>query len=171
MSASLSWCHCRLQAHKLTTNSLHIDKWQTQQLIPVECHSLLEWLSLSWMHLRLSSVWLPLCYLRSVQKSAVFSCQGSCVRVESVAPSYSVPLHNLCCYNWRGVISWSLYGRCKLARAASRLTVPPRPSHAPFPCEVAEKCHSALTLKSSLFWHKFRKFFLFLYCDATPSEK
>ena len=32
-------------------------------------------------------------------KSAVFSCQESCARVESVAPNYSVPLHNLRCYN------------------------------------------------------------------------
>ena len=41
----------------------------------------------------------------------------------------------------------SLAGHCM---AASCLTVPPRPSHAPFPCEVAEKFHSALTPKSSL---------------------
>ena len=43
----------------------------------------------------------------------------------------------------RNHIIWSLYGLCKLARAPSRFTVPPRPSQDPFPCKVAEKCHSA----------------------------
>ena len=82
--------------------------------------------------------------------------------VESVAQDYAVLFHNLpCCNNqseqldaqsnsWRGVIIWSLYGLCILARAASRFTVPPRPSQAPFPCEVAEKCHSAGMPKSFL---------------------
>ena len=73
--------------------------------------------------------------------------------------------------SWRGVIIWSLYGLCKLARAARRFTVPPRPSQAPLPCDVAEKCHSAAMPKSPWWWHKFTKFFLFLYCDAAPSEK
>ena len=35
------------------------------------------------------------------------------------------------------------YGRCRLARAASRLTVPPTPSHGPLPRDVAERFHSA----------------------------
>ena len=38
--------------------------------------------------------------------------------------------------NWHG---WSLYGLCRLALAANCLTVTPRPSQAPFLCEVAKK--------------------------------
>ena len=86
--------------------------------------------------------------------------------VQSIAPNYFVLLYSLhCCStrneltagmlahaqsnNCRGVITWSLYGLCRLAWDASRFTVSPRPSHAPFPWEVAKKCHSALTPKSS----------------------
>lgn len=73
--------------------------------------------------------------------------------------------------NWCGVISLSLYGLCKLAQAVSCLTVLPRSSNAPIPCEVAENCHSALTPKSYLWWYKSRKFLLFFYCGIAPSEK
>ena len=44
---------------------------------------------------------------------------------------------------------WSLYGRCKLAFVTSRFTVPPMPSQALFPWEVAKKFHSAASPKSS----------------------
>ena len=37
----------------------------------------------------------------------------------------------------------SFYGRCKLAFVTSRFTVPPMPSQALFPWEVAKKFHSA----------------------------
>ena len=67
--------------------------------------------------------------------------------------------------SWRGVKIWSSYGRSKLALAASRLTIPPTPSHGPLPCVVAKKCHSAGIPKSCSWQHKFTKFFLFLYCD------
>ena len=45
---------------------------------------------------------------------------------------------------------WSFYGICKLAHAANRSIVPPKPLQAPFPWEVAEKQHSAEIPKSSL---------------------
>ena len=44
--------------------------------------------------------------------------------------------------NWNsclGVMICSEYGRCKLAFAASLLTVPPIPSQGPLPCKVAKK--------------------------------
>ena len=53
---------------------------------------------------------------------------------------------------------WTLL---RLALAANLFTVPPTPSQAPFPWEVAEKCHSAATPKSSC-WCKLIKFLLFL---------
>ena len=73
-------------------------------------------------------------------------------------------------------LAWCHYllvmGRWRLALAANLFTVPPTPSQALFPKEVAEKCHSAATPKSCSWWHKLIKFFRFLYCtcDATPSE-
>jgi hypothetical protein len=53
--------------------------------------------------------------------------------------------------------------------------VPPTPSQELFPWDVAgdvaKKCHSAGTPKSSL-WHViFNTFFLFLYWAADPTEK
>ena len=69
------------------------------------------------------------------------------------------------------VIICSLYRLCWLPLAASHFTVPPRPSQAPLPCDVAEKCHSEAIPKSFIWWHKLTKFFLFLYWDAAPSEK
>ena len=35
-------------------------------------------------------------------------------------------------------------------KVTSRFTVPPKPLHGLFPCDVAKKCHSASTLKSVL---------------------
>lgn len=61
-------------------------------------------------------------------------------------------------------------GLCNLARAASLLTECPTPSQGPFPCAEAEKCHSAFILESSSCRHRLRKFFLFLYWAAEPSE-
>lgn len=48
------------------------------------------------------------------------------------------------------VIICSLYGCCALAFAANLLTVPPNPSHGPFPREVAKKCHFLSIPKSAL---------------------
>ena len=67
--------------------------------------------------------------------------------------------------SWRGVKILSSYGRCKLALAASRLTVPPTQSHGPLPYDVTRKCHSDGIPKSYSWQHKFAKFFLFFYCD------
>jgi hypothetical protein len=65
----------------------------------------------------------------------------------------------------------SLYDRCKLAFVASRFKMPPTPSQALFPWDVAKKCHFAGAPKSSL-WHViFSKLFLFLYWAADPSEE
>ena len=36
----------------------------------------------------------------------------------------------------------SLIGHCMAFASWHKQPVPPRPSHAPFPCEVPEKCHS-----------------------------
>ena len=66
---------------------------------------------------------------------------------------------------------WSWYGRCRLAFETRRLTVPPMPSQALLPCEVAKKFHSASSPKSSLWQHKLMKLFLFLYWPAHPSLK
>ena len=58
-------------------------------------------------------------------------------------------------------MTWLSYGLWRLALAARRLTVPPTPSHAPFPWEVAKKCHSAGIPKSSSWWQRLIKFFYF----------
>jgi hypothetical protein len=65
----------------------------------------------------------------------------------------------------------SVWDSCTLALAASLITPPPpRASHALLPCKMAMKCHSAETPKSSCNM-TFKKFYLFLYCPANPSEK
>ena len=38
-------------------------------------------------------------------------------------------------------------------------------SQAPFPCDVAEKCHLAEMLKSSLWWQKLKKVFFLAYVE------
>lgn len=52
-------------------------------------------------------------------------------------------------YNSFGVKIWFANGLCKLVLEASLLTVPPSPSQAVFPCEVAKNCHSASIPKSA----------------------
>ena len=67
------------------------------------------------------------------------------VFITAVVGTFSLAQSN----SWHGVIIWSLYGLCRLALAANRLTVVPRPSQAPFLCEVAKKRHSAEIAKST----------------------
>ena len=60
--------------------------------------------------------------------------------------------------SWHGVIILIIVRFCKLACAASRFTVLPSPSHAPFTWAVAEKCHSAAIPKSSSWWQRLALF-------------
>ena len=102
--------------------------------------------------LRWSNVSLALCYLREVQMNGVFFVprpRGLWRIVQSIAPNYFVLLYSLRTRNeltagmlahaqsnnCHGVITWSLYGFCRLAWDASCFTVPPRPSHAPGSCQ------------------------------------
>ena len=74
-------------------------------------------------------------------------------------------------YCW-GVMIWSSWVLCKLALAASLLTVPPVPSQGPLPWEFAKKCHSAaIPSKSCLWWHRLMKFLQSLYWVGASSLK
>ena len=105
--------------------------------------------------------------LKATFQPTLLSCAVLIVTILIVSSSYisTCPIKQL---TWCQlvVIVWS----CKLARVASCLTVPPRLSHAPFQSEVAKKGCSALSLRSSFQWHKFKEFFLFLYCGAASLE-
>ena len=62
----------------------------------------------------------------------------------------------------RGVIICSLYGRCRLAFADTLLTVPPKPSHGPFPWEVAKKVPFCIDYKVSFVVAQIDKVFIIL---------
>ena len=60
---------------------------------------------------------------------------------------------------------------CKLAPYEFLFTYPPIHLHAPFPWDVAKKCHSASNPESPSWFNKFAKWNLFFYWDPVPSEK
>ena len=70
---------------------------------------------------------------------------------------------------WRAVRMWFSFGLCRLALPVTPFIVPLVPSHGDFLCEVAKKFQVASIPKSSLFWHKLYRFFLFSYWPAHPS--